>query len=95
MDKAKRRSLLQDRFKALGGVVLHNHLPTKPKSPPRAPIACNNWTAFLSTSGPVPKWLKVQIRSLPKGIRIKRVARVSPLTKIAEQLPAKLPRVLF
>lgn len=28
-------------------------------------------------------------------LKLRRIARKSPLTRIAEQLPAKLPRVLF
>jgi hypothetical protein len=53
MDKAKRGSLLRDRFRALGGVVLPNPTPSKPKRPQRLPTACNHWTAFLTVASPM------------------------------------------
>jgi hypothetical protein len=40
------------------------------------------------------QWVKER-KAKPVTVDVKRTAKVSALTKIAEQLPAKLPRVLF
>lgn len=94
MDKAKRGSLLRSRLRALGGVILPASISPRRKAPQRLPRACNQWTAFLSVASPMPKWLRVQIRTQPIGLRAKRIAKESALTRMSRKLCLKLPKVL-
>jgi len=97
MDKAERRQLIRARFKGNGWIT-----PAKPKAAKwwltysTGKISRGNVSTGLLANRTVKAWVKepdaapVQNRPLPR-----RTARKSALTKIAEQLPAKLPRVLF
>ena len=94
MDKAKRGSLLRSRFRALGGVILPMSTSSKPKGPKKLPRVCNQWVAFVNVAAPMPKWLRVQMRTQPLALCIKRVARESALTRMSHKLCLKLPKVL-
>ena len=65
VDKTVRRSLLKDRFKALGGVSFPRSTRTKPKDAVRPPRGFNHWTPSINTERPDPKWVRVQIRTQP------------------------------
>lgn len=93
MDKAQRAELLRQRFKVKGvfGYVPSGKprkMPDEPK--PRQHIA---WPVTVPETPHAPKsWFK-QTRAEPVSLQMKRAAKVSPLTKIAAQLPRKLTRV--
>ena len=95
MDKAARCELLHSLFHAKAGGFAYRHSgkPLRPNTDPIEGPGFGVWgkgglrEPNVSTGAPVPK------PSLAPQTR--RTARKHALTKIAEQLPAKLPRVLF
>jgi hypothetical protein len=106
MDAAKRLDLLRARlgrtyspgFKPAGvHRAAHPDLPAQKVRKPRIWEPSRPARAFCSNIEPDlanahrPQWVKVGEEREPEGCRVKRKARVSPLTRIAEQLPGKLP----
>ena len=96
MDKAERAQLIRTRFKAKGGLRWVLGEP-RPKAPERSTVRCFGpaWL-MVSNGGHVKAWVK-EPDAGNAGVtpQTRRTARKHALTKIAEQLPAKLPRVLF
>jgi hypothetical protein len=53
------------------------------------------WPQATANTKRAPGWMKLADAKLVPMPQIRRTARKSALSRIAEQLPAKLPRVLF
>lgn len=63
---------------------------------PKLGVPCYSYAVygdFIPTSPNRKEWVGEADKREPKHCGTKRKARVSPLTRIAEQLPMKLPRI--
>jgi hypothetical protein len=97
MDKAQRAKLIRASFKGHGWIE-----PARPRrakwwlSYSTGKISRGNVSTGLLVNQRVKAWV-AEPDAVParNAFRTHRTARKSALTKIAEQLPAKLPRVLF
>jgi hypothetical protein len=90
VDPAERALLLRQRFKALGGVIPPRSSPSKPKPKPR--VYKNRFSFGTLEKVRECGWLKERDEKELDHVRISRKARISPLTRISEQLPRKLKR---
>ena|ERR1700749_3034891 len=93
MDKAQRSELLRQRFRATGGIpyVPGPKRAPKPLREPRGRVYMD-WPDIVPDSKRVPKyWLKAE-REKRETLSPKRLARVSPLIRIAAHYPKRHPR---
>ena len=97
MTKVQRLEFMRKRFK-----VVRNFPPLKPRQPVIIRVGSYYRQGTLSVSVDQhtremqAKWVYMAKRPAPVlPLKPRRTARKSALTRIAEQLPAKLPRVLF
>ncbi len=93
MERAQRGELLRQRFKAKGGIAYVGRGRLAPKQEKRK---WRNFSAAYIHGAQVSAtrcdWLS-EPDAKPETFTPSRITRPSPLTKIAEQLPRKLPRV--
>jgi hypothetical protein len=93
MTKDERLQFMRQRFKAKGGF-----LRSEPKAiaPPKQVYRFDPFGPSYSSSRRPKKWVCEADKPMPlMPLKPRRTARKLALTRIAEQLPAKLPRVLF
>jgi len=91
MDKAERSTLLRSCFKAIGGVpYVGKGVRPKPQREPRGKVYMP-WPE--ATPEHKRRWY---FPDRERGVRLapKRVARASPLMRIAAHYPKRLPRIL-
>jgi len=93
MEKPDRLRLLKVRFQHIAGGNQWRSLGKKRKQP--RPVYTKHSGGFRQVPGFRHNVVWITLADEPRKVqlRTKRTARVSPLTKIAEQLPLKLPRV--
>ena len=97
MDKATRAKLLRDRLTAVRGYALPplDRRPRRPKRTPLPYVGSSRVIAVGQHLKEMPqKWIAEPDAVAPQLTpQTRRTARKSALTRIAEQLPAKLPRI--
>jgi hypothetical protein len=93
--REERAVLLRKRFRAVGGIPFPKSEKSRQAKPerPKPTIVLMRWPDIIVDDKRTPQWMKDESPQAPDCLRVKRTARVSALTKIAEQLPYKLPRV--
>lgn len=94
MNKDERAQLLRERMKAVRGY----ELPPLPKAKPRREepkrgFHFNPIAPMRMDVGPRYDWVKTGDELPKEELRPLRKERVSPLTRISEQLPMKLPKI--
>lgn len=96
MDKNERAQILRDRFRALGGFPFPKSTrPPKPRFERRKETGSRAYLHGEALRCGVKQEWVMQPDAKPEPFTPSHFTRPSPLTKIAAQLPAKLPRVLF
>ncbi|MGA3007788.1 MAG: hypothetical protein ABSE59_07850 [Opitutaceae bacterium] len=98
MDKAVRTDLIRAIYRAKAGVMAYvsSGSPLKVKiARPVVDRLVIGWPQATANTKRAPGWMKFPDAKPTPLPQIRRTARKSALTRIAEQLPAKLPRVLF
>lgn len=96
MDKTDRQALIGALYKAkAGGFAFKASGEGRKPVPEPAKVdrLVIGWPQIIPDTKRAPRWLKAPVEQPDQSLRIQRKERVSPLTKIAEQLPAKLPKV--
>ena len=98
MNKAERQQVIRalHRAKAGGMAYVPSGRPAKAKTArPEVDRLVIGWPQPIGDTNRAPGWMKLADAAPAITPQTRRTARKSALTKIAEQLPAKLPRVLF
>jgi hypothetical protein len=93
MEKVERARLLRERFKAKGGLSFPVDPTRKPKPAPKPRSRVYMpWPDIIPDTKRVPKgWLEPE-REKVESIGVKRIARVSPLIRIALHYFTRLRR---
>lgn len=96
MTKEDRQALIGALYKAKAGGFAFK-ASGEARKPVPEPVKVDRlvigWPQIKGDTKRAPRWLKEPVARPRPVPRIKRKERVSPLTKIAEQLPVKLPRL--
>jgi hypothetical protein len=93
MTKAERLQFMRQRFKRKGGFPRSE---PKPIAQPKQVYRFDPFGPSYSSSRSPKKWVcEADIAEAGPALKPRRTARKLALTRIAEQLPAKLPCVLF
>jgi hypothetical protein len=98
MDKAGRAELIRAIYRAKAGAMAYvaSGRPLKIKiARPVVDRLVIGWPQATANTKRAPGWMKLPDTKPSPVPQIRRTARKLALTRIAEQLPAKLPRVLF
>lgn len=93
MDAKQLAALIRERRRSLlrGEIV---QAAPKPEQSPKKPVVSRMYPLGAALYEDRRKWVQmVDARPTRTAPKLKRTAKPSPLTRIAQQLPAKLPRV--